>query len=386
MRIGFFSTLNPEDPWEWSGTMNRMYRALRSSGADVESLGRQYHARRTRRAKWRRKLYRLPGLGRVASLLPQPEHDELLRCARSDLMDFKPDVIFAPLAGKPALRLESEVPVVHLSDATVPLLYGYYYEDVKRDEEKRRKAAEDERQLFQQLDLLIFSSQWAADSAINECGAEPARVRVVPFGANIENPPPLEDMLACRSREQCQLLFLAKGLETRWKRKGGDIAVEAVLEANRLGTPAKLIIIGDAPPEFIGDNPHVRLVGVLNKGVHSERQRFEELMRTSHFMFVPSRADCTPIVFCEANAYGLPIISTRTGGIPSIVEHGHNGYLLDEGAAGKEFGALIHQLWEGPEHYADMARAARKAYDETFNWPVWGRTVRELLEGLCREQ
>src|SRR6185436_3482760 len=73
--------------------------------------------------------------------------------------------------------------------------------------------------------LAIYSSDWAASSAIARYHADRNKVKVVPFGANIEESRTLEEvraMIAARPRDVCRLLFVGVG----WERKGGDIAIE----------------------------------------------------------------------------------------------------------------------------------------------------------------
>lgn len=49
------------------------------------------------------------------------------------------------------------------------------------------------------------------------------------------------------------------------------------------------------------------------------------------------RADCIPFVFNEANAFGLPMITADTGGVPDMIRIGENGYVLPYGARGFEY-------------------------------------------------
>jgi phosphatidyl-myo-inositol dimannoside synthase len=45
-------------------------------------------------------------------------------------------------------------------------------------------------------------------------------------------------------------------------------------------------------------------------------------------------------VLCEAHAAGVPVVASRSGGIPSIVDHGRNGLLFEE----NDLDGLIHGI------------------------------------------
>ncbi len=55
------------------------------------------------------------------------------------------------------------------------------------------------------------------------------------------------------------------------------------------------------------------------------------LYSSSDIFVLPSYVEGVPITILEAMSYQLPIIATNIGGIPSVVEHNHNGYLFTPG-------------------------------------------------------
>src|SRR3979409_1024116 len=70
--------------------------------------------------------------------------------------------------------------------------------------------------------IAIYSSRWAANSATTNSRVDPSKIRVIPFGANIQDEPDLAMIKAlARKRsadDTCRLLFV--GVD--WFRKGGD--------------------------------------------------------------------------------------------------------------------------------------------------------------------
>src|SRR5581483_12346910 len=92
---------------------------------------------------------------------------------------------------------------------------------------------------------LIYSSLWGANSAIETYHADERNVHVIPYGANLELPPAREAVLQKTRAGHCRLLFMA----VSWQRKGGEIAFETLLQLEKLGIAAELIVCGCVPPK-----------------------------------------------------------------------------------------------------------------------------------------
>ncbi|MDO4510830.1 MAG: glycosyltransferase family 4 protein [Bacteroidales bacterium] len=55
-------------------------------------------------------------------------------------------------------------------------------------------------------------------------------------------------------------------------------------------------------------------------------QRKIELMNNCHILFLPSYIEGVPICILEAMSYGMPVVTTHVGGIPSLIDHERNGF------------------------------------------------------------
>ena len=103
----------------------------------------------------------------------------------------------------------------------------------------------------------------------------------------------------------------------------------------------------------------------------------------SHFMLVPSLAECYGLVFAEASSFGLPSLATRVGGIPTVVVDGVNGYTLDLTAPASAYCDLIETLFRNKDAYNRMALACFREYSERINWDVAGERIRSTIESVC---
>jgi glycosyltransferase involved in cell wall biosynthesis len=176
-------------------------------------------------------------------------------------------------------------------------------------------------------------------------------------------------------------LFLGR----EWERKGGAIAVETTIALNEMGLKTELIIVGTQPDSKV-PSECVTVVGFLDKNKKQERAQLEQLLKDCHFMHVPTRGDAFSLAFCEASAFGLPVISTATGGVPDVVANGINGQLLPLEARGPDYAKVILDLFSDREAYENLVMSSRKAYDENFNWGAWGDIVRPRVMDLLRSR
>src|SRR5262249_950225 len=97
-----------------------------------------------------------------------------------------PDVVFAPAGSSFAWGVPDGVPLVYASDTTFRLIEDYHpnYRNLSRS--ARESSERRERDTIARADLILYPSQWAAESAVRDYGADPARVHVVPWGANLK--------------------------------------------------------------------------------------------------------------------------------------------------------------------------------------------------------
>ncbi|HID54377.1 MAG TPA: glycosyltransferase family 1 protein, partial [Anaerolineae bacterium] len=140
--------------------------------------------------------------------------------------------------------------------------------------------------------------------------------------------------------KKIQLLFVG----TVGRRKGVFELVQAFADA-QAGRTAELVVLGgdggsgalarlEQLAERLGVSGHCRFPGPVY-GVE-KRQVFAD----SDLFLLPSYAEGQPVTILEAMAAGLPIISTRVGAIPDVVQDGRNGLLVEPG----DVAALTHAI------------------------------------------
>ncbi len=97
-----------------------------------------------------------------------------------------------------------------------------------------------------------------------------------------------------------------------------------------------------------------------------EQAQVLDLWREADIGVVPSLTEGLPLTVVEAMAQARPIVASRVGGIPEVIEHEVNGLLVRAGDAG-ELSAAIRRIIRDPGLAARLAKGARSAF-ETGGW------------------
>lgn len=291
------------------------------------------------------------------------------------------DVIFSATAS-PIAYLNCRQPIVFWADAVFASLVNFYPFFSNLTDESLHEGNAAERRALERCSLAIYASDWAAEAAVKNYGAAREKVKVVPFGANIagvRNTEEIEKIINARPAGRCRLLFL--GVE--WERKGGDIAAAAARLLNESGLETELTVAGCKPPPDVASQKYINAVGFVNKATHAGREQIDRLLRESHFLIVPSRAECYGIVFCEASSYGVPSISTAVGGIPTVIKNGINGQTFELAAGADRYAEYIAETFADYSKYRQFAASSFHEYETRLNWDVAGRTVKNLLAQIA---
>jgi len=285
------------------------------------------------------------------------------------------------LGAIPVAYLESEVPVVFWADATFASLVGYYpgYESLARETVADGYAMD--RAAFERAGAVIFASEWAAQSALKTFGPDPARVHVIPYGANLEGPSDPEEirkMIRSRPQDECRLLFV--GVD--WHRKGGETALEIAQRLNDRGVPTRLTVVGGQPHRARPLPPNVHLEGFISKATPDGQHRLRTLFANSHLLLLPTAAETFGIVLAEASSHAVPSLATDTGGIPTVVRPGRNGELFRLGDV-EAYCACIERLFSHyDDEYIGLAESSFSEARTRLNWGVSGSAVRRILHSV----
>ncbi len=290
-----------------------------------------------------------------------------------------PDLIICPHMNAIAY-LKCKQPVVLWTDSLYEGTMSTF-PDGKPSQTSVRHLKALDRLAMENCRLVIFSSEWAAQLAMKTYNVDPAKIKVVPTGANLEcrrTRNDIDDIIRSKSSKVCKLLFCG----VNWVRKGGDIALEVAKQLNDSGITTELTIVG-CQPETSESLPHfVKVLGFIDRSTQEGEKLIEKLFQESHFLILPSRTDFTPAVIREASSFGLPCISTNVGGIPTLIEDGCNGKVFDVDASPNEYCAYISELIADYSKYVALSFSSFQEYESRLNWTAAGEVAMKHLSKL----
>lgn len=165
-----------------------------------------------------------------------------------------------------------------------------------------------------------------------------------------------------------------------YERKGIKLAIETVQFLNKTNDNRKfeLHIIGFNTPQDINDS-NIIFHGHLNKNDSKEEQIICSIYEECDILILPSIADCSPIVLCEASMYGLPSISFNVGGIKDYLENDYNGVLLEKTKSIEEISNAVLKVIDNYDVYS---KNARNKYLNELNWETYLNKFNDIYKKI----
>jgi glycosyltransferase involved in cell wall biosynthesis len=378
MKLAFVNTADIRDVRKYSGTPFYMTKGFENHGVKFSAIT---HLKN--QLPWQFKVKRM--IGKLSGLQESsrfniPAAQNYARQVTGQLQNLSVQAILAHIAN-PIAYLDCTQPIVLWTDALYAGLLGFIENFSAHSAATVEHANTLTQAALSRVKLAIFSSDWAARSALELYGVSKEKVKVVPFGANFECAHTLFDvraLLRLRSPKLVKLLFLGK----EWHRKGGDIVFKVAEALHKAGQPVSVDFVGCMPPQEVAIPPYINCHGFISKHDPAGLTKLSQLMREAHFLFVPSRAEAFGIVFCEANAFGLPCLTSPVGGIGTIIKDNINGmkFALDDGVS--VYCDYIMDLMQNYSRYEELALSAFNEYHTRLNWQTSTGIVKQLIAEL----
>ena len=207
-------------------------------------------------------------------------------------------------------------------------------------------------------------------------GANPAKIDFVPIGPYRIIP---SRKLVPLSKDVPTILFFGRIVPY----KGLEILLQAYAGLRHHRT-ARLLIVGEgnlAPFEsMIATLPDVE---IINHWITEDE--FEDIFSQGDLVVLPYTSASQSGVIPIAASFGLPVIATRTGGLPEQVEDGVSGWLVEPGNIETLTSAVTEAL-DNPEKARQRGKALQLRYENQMSWEGIGLQVAESLKKAVQNQ
>jgi glycosyltransferase involved in cell wall biosynthesis len=248
----------------------------------------------------------------------------------------------------------------------------------------RRKRILANRLLLRRRDRVVGVGEAVRRALIDNEGIPPARVEVIyngidlaPFQGGRDGRESVRREFGCGPND-----FAIIQVARLDYLKDHATALRTFAEILSHRPDARLILVGEGPERTpievairrLGLGAHVRLLGL--------RKDVARLLFAADLFLLTSISEGIPLTVIEAMAAGLPVVSTRVGGVPEVVEEGRTGLLAPSGDAAALAGQVVRlagdaALRQRMGHFGrDRARAL---FPEPLMHARYDRLYREML-------
>ena len=251
---------------------------------------------------------------------------------------------------------------------SIPLIAHFHGKDFTLKDEYMRRSVyrhrvfyDNEHKLQAEGTLFIGVSQFSVDRLL-ERGYDPERVvcHYNSIDTDYFQPDPSVDRSPI-------VLFVGRLTE----KKGIKYLIQAMVSVQTAHPDVQLVIIGDGELRAEAEALAQRLIKNYTFEGAQPAATVRSWMQRSRVFCVPSviaasgDAETFGVVFAEAQATGLPVVSFATGGIPEVVLHGKTGYLASERNF-EELGDYILKIISDGQQWQAFSQAGIKHVRENF--------------------
>lgn len=242
-----------------------------------------------------------------------------------------------------------------------------------------------EQQVIACADLMLASTDDERAQLASLYDADRDRIEVVPPGVDHRVFSPA-DRDAARHRlgiDAPRVLLFVGRIQPL---KGADLAIRSLAA---LDDPKVTLVVVGGPSGIDGDRELRRVHDLANElGVANQirwvppqrHDRLADFYRTADVCIVPSHSESFGLVALEAAACGTPVVAAAVGGLRSLVDHEHTGYLVD-GREPASYAALVQRLLDDEVLAGELGRTAA-AQSLRYSWSMTAGRLRRLYGDL----
>ncbi len=234
---------------------------------------------------------------------------------------------------------------------------------------------------IEQSDMVTAVSEYLRDETKRAFGCNNCQFKVIPNFVNLtEYQPCAEGDVGCHDglapAGHKVITHMSNFREVKRVRD-----VIRIFARIRQAMPATLLMIGDGPDRDDAE-AEARLLGVEDDVRFLGRiDTVANLLQASDLFLLPSQGESFGLAALEAMACGSPVVASRAGGLPEVIEDGVTGILEPPGSV-EAMARRAIQLLHDEKRYDTMRRAAlerAKDFSADLIIPQYERAYEEAL-------
>ncbi len=251
------------------------------------------------------------------------------------------------------------------------------------------KAEESLRKKIVRLTLeratLVTAVHYCLEDRLRQITSKAKRVELIPFGADLDRFGKLRRRVNSTKSETTNFLY-AKPLAPLY---GPDIAIKAFAKLTSDFPNARLVLIGGGEKSYVDELQELVNIYSLSKKIEFagkvRKDVFDAIFEVSDVLLQPSRWDAFGVVILEALASGIPVITTRVGGLKDIVIDGVTGFTVPS----EDVDALteaMKDMADDDEMRRQMGRNAHELVNNLYGFSMHAKLMEEIYNELTEKR
>lgn len=207
---------------------------------------------------------------------------------------------------------------------------------------------------IEQSDEITAVSAYLRDETYRAFGCVSCDIRVIPNFVNLKEYRPAETRCPGSLAPEAHRVIVHVSNFREVKRVKDVVRVFARI---RRAMPSTLIMIGDGPDRVDAENEARELNVEADVRFLGRLDSVATLLQSSDLFILPSQTESFGLAALEAMACGTPVVASRAGGLPEVIDDGVNGILEPVGSV-EAMGRRAVELLRDPARYQAMCAAA----------------------------
>jgi glycosyltransferase involved in cell wall biosynthesis len=231
--------------------------------------------------------------------------------------------------------------------------------------------------IYREADAVIAMTEHEARTLVERKGVRPDRIHVTGAAPVLAEQFSVERFRRTYGIHGPYVLFLGRHV----RHKGFEALIRAAPKVWRRFPEAMFVFVGPRTPRSWAAWARARDKRLRSTGAVNEQTKAAALAGCE-LLCVPSTQESFGIVYCEAWAFGKPVVGGRIGPVASVVDDGRDGLLSSQDP--HELAEKICWLLGQPALAAAMGERGRRKVAERYTWPRLAQKTLRVYESLLR--